>query len=1011
MNRAVTPSEPVMQLAEDYFEKFSQSRIDVFLAAYRRMAKTIPSERSQSAERHYHSARLMETMDLGAWAIRCYRAAIAENPTDPSPYYALAALYSRLGLPYSMKKAYRDLLRASPELPGLQAELMELDRRFPNRTVSFYLPCYNVARYVEATLSGVLAQSYPIAEILIVDDGSTDETIRIANRFPVKVITHPANRGLAAARNTALKHAAGEFIASVDTDAVPDPCWLERLMLNFTSEEMAGVGGKLIEKNTATAVDRWRQIILKQDYGNLPAENVNLYGCNTVFRVKALRRIGGYDEYYRTNFEDMDLCTRLLKSGYRTCFNPLAVCRHHRVDTLASAANTIYHWQRPAWETAGSYQHMGMLTRKILQCLRDGIQKVVTLVDTGRFETLYVSFLSTIRTLLKDISAFQTANPGTPMRPTFLAAFLAVIHLVKRHGNFSDQFAEWLLDDIADTVPESLGIDPGVQLSVFKRGVLGEVERHPKLTALFDAHHLAGKTQEDFLLAVLECLKPLLVINPMIAAMIQTSARRIRHEAEHSPYAHERRVMLLNPPWKIGNRRGVRAGSRWPFTFEQCRQPGALSYTPYPFFIGYLSSILKTRQIGNVIVDGIAEDLTHEEFIERVAGYEPEIIVMEISTASFRTDVLWLLKIRERLPRVKVIWVGPHATALGENIIRENPLVDFVVQGEYEQAAADLIDRLLAGRDFSDLKGLVTADADGKIINTGRADLIADLDALPWPERLTVPIYKYNDLFAGMRYPSLQIHGSRGCPFGCIYCVWPQVLYGGKVYRARRPEAIMDELEQVVREYGFNSVYFDDDTFNIGKKRILDLCREFDRRNLTIPWGAMARADTSDFETLRAMKNAGMVGIKFGVESGVQGLVDSAEKGLDLFKVGSAVEWCRQLGIKTHLTFTFGLPGETHATIKKTVEFAKRMNPDSIQFSITTPFPGTKYFKLLKESGNLLSEDWDQFDGARYTVIRTDALTQADLQAALNLANSEYHHHKRTAAGVQCPAEPKEVAA
>jgi radical SAM superfamily enzyme YgiQ (UPF0313 family) len=172
----------------------------------------------------------------------------------------------------------------------------------------------------------------------------------------------------------------------------------------------------------------------------------------------------------------------------------------------------------------------------------------------------------------------------------------------------------------------------------------------------------------------------------------------------------------------------------------------------------------------------------------------------------------------------------------------------------------------------------------------------------------------------------------------------------------------------------------------------------------------MARADTSDFETLQAMKIAGMVGIKFGVESGVQELVDRAGKGLELAKVEKAVGWCRDLGIQTHLTFTFGLPGETHQTIRQTIDFAKRMNPNSIQFSITTPFPGTKYFSWLKESGNLLSEEWDRFDGAQYTVIRTDALTQEDLQAALKMANSEYFRHRMTPVEQRCQTATQEVA-
>jgi radical SAM superfamily enzyme YgiQ (UPF0313 family) len=114
-----------------------------------------------------------------------------------------------------------------------------------------------------------------------------------------------------------------------------------------------------------------------------------------------------------------------------------------------------------------------------------------------------------------------------------------------------------------------------------------------------------------------------------------------------------------------------------------------------------------------------------------------------------------------------------------------------------------------------------------------------------------------------------------------------------------------------------------------------------------------------------------------------------------LEKVEKAVEWCRELGIKIHLTFTFGLPGETIQTIEKTIEFAKRLNPDTIQFSITTPLPGTKYFKELKSTGNLLSTDWERYDGGAFTVIRTDTLSQAQLEASVSKANCEFWENKK----------------
>jgi radical SAM superfamily enzyme YgiQ (UPF0313 family) len=195
---------------------------------------------------------------------------------------------------------------------------------------------------------------------------------------------------------------------------------------------------------------------------------------------------------------------------------------------------------------------------------------------------------------------------------------------------------------------------------------------------------------------------------------------------------------------------------------------------------------------------------------------------------------------------------------------------------------------------------------------------------------------------------------------------------------------VVDEIEEAINFYGFKSFYFDDDTFNIGKDRILLICSEIRKRGLEkIPWAVMARADTFDFETLKAMKDAGLVSIKFGVESGVQRLLDSCGKSLNLEKVKEAVKWCKELSVKYHLTFTFGLPGETEETIKETIDFALNLNPDTCQFSLTTPFPGTKYFEYLKDKGLLLTEDWDKYDGARFTVLKGENLSAEELEQAV----------------------------
>jgi radical SAM superfamily enzyme YgiQ (UPF0313 family) len=290
----------------------------------------------------------------------------------------------------------------------------------------------------------------------------------------------------------------------------------------------------------------------------------------------------------------------------------------------------------------------------------------------------------------------------------------------------------------------------------------------------------------------------------------------------------------------------------------------------------------------------------------------------------------------------------------------------------------------------------ITYRENGKARINPPMPLHMNLDDMPWPARHFLPMKNYNDTFAGLPAPNVQVWASRGCPFTCIFCNWPQSMYGGHSYRVRDFKDVISEIEWLIKEYGFKAFYFDDDTFNIGKERIINLSNEIAKRGIKVPWAVMARADTTDYEVLKAMKDAGLYAIKFGVESGDQKILETSGKKLDLSKVIESTAQAKQLGIKVHLTFTFGLPGETKDSIKKTIAFAKKLNPDSTQFSIVTPFPGTPYFEQLKSKNLITTYDWDKYDGANNAVIRTEALSEKDLLYWFDRANREWNQHMLT---------------
>jgi len=450
------------------------------------------------------------------------------------------------------------------------------------------------------------------------------------------------------------------------------------------------------------------------------------------------------------------------------------------------------------------------------------------------------------------------------------------------------------------------------------------------------------------------------------------------------------RIFLANAPWKKPGFYGVRAGSRWPH-FEN----DFACYMPFPFFLAYATAILKDSGYEVLLVDAIAEDLDEAEFFSRLEDFRPDVIVYEVSTASILVDLNVAARTREMFGgENKIVFAGAHKEMYESSFLQHECNVDYVLIGEYEFSLLRLMEHLKEKMDLREVEGLIFRNAEGEVVQNQPRPLEQDLDKFPWPARQFLPMHKYIDTPGGIPTPSLQLWASRGCPFKCIFCAWPQIMYGGAHYRTRRPKDVVDELEWCIQEYGFKSFYFDDDTFNIGKPRILALAHEIKERNIGLPWAIMARADTMDREMLEAMREAGLYALKYGVESGSQELVSKACKGLNLQKVRETIRITRELGIKCHLTFMFGLPGETWETVEETIHFAREMDPDTLQFSIATPFPGSQFYQMMREQGHLMSDDFNEYDGYHRAVIRTENLSARELEEALRRANKMWCRHQ-----------------
>lgn len=440
------------------------------------------------------------------------------------------------------------------------------------------------------------------------------------------------------------------------------------------------------------------------------------------------------------------------------------------------------------------------------------------------------------------------------------------------------------------------------------------------------------------------------------------------------------KVLLANMPW-IDTKEfyGLRAGSRWPHLRMKKEH---LPYYPFPFWLAYAASVLKEDGHDVILKDCIAEGTSKEDFIDWTKKLSPDAAVLETATASIYNDLELTKSIKEETD-TNTILCGPHVTALPEDTLK-NDFVDYVLLGEYEYPLRDLAHAIETGKETRELKGVCLREGDRTIINE-RAPLIKNLDEMPHPLREPLPMEKYIDPFC-KHAPNAQMISSRGCPNQCIFCLEP-LIYGKRNYRMRSAENVVGEMEHLIDKYNAKEIYFDDSSFSINKKRVEKICDEIKARGLDIYWSCMADSRLRK-DTLNRMKSAGCTALKFGVETADPQILENVNKPFSSQDAKSVVRDCKEIGIETHATFVFGLPGETPETIEKTLDFAFELDTDTAQFSSVIPFPGTELFDMAKENNWLITDDWSMYDGQN-VIIEYPGLKGEEVARAVHRARKK----------------------
>jgi hopanoid biosynthesis associated radical SAM protein HpnJ len=359
---------------------------------------------------------------------------------------------------------------------------------------------------------------------------------------------------------------------------------------------------------------------------------------------------------------------------------------------------------------------------------------------------------------------------------------------------------------------------------------------------------------------------------------------------------------------------------------------------------------------GSRVLDAPADELTVAQSLEIARGYD--LVIIHTSTPSFPTDTRFAELLKEAQPGILIGLVGAKTMVDPDGSLKATTAVDFVCREEFDYTCKDVADGLA----LPDIRGLSYRDADGRIVHNLPRPMVENMDDLPF----VAPVYqrdlKVNNYFIGyLKHPYVSFYTGRGCRSKCTFCLWPQTV-GGHRYRVRSADNVIAEVKWIKQNMPeVKEIMFDDDTFTDSSNlpRVEAIARGMGELGMT--WSCNAKANVP-FNTLKVMKDNGLRLLLVGYESGDDAILHNIKKGLRTDIARRFTADCRKLGIVIHGTFILGLPGETQATIQKTIEFAKEINPHTIQVSLAAPYPGTSLYKQA------VAEGWLQESEAQHLV-------------------------------------------
>jgi radical SAM superfamily enzyme YgiQ (UPF0313 family) len=367
----------------------------------------------------------------------------------------------------------------------------------------------------------------------------------------------------------------------------------------------------------------------------------------------------------------------------------------------------------------------------------------------------------------------------------------------------------------------------------------------------------------------------------------------------------------------------------------------------FPFGLAYIASSLLEAGHHVTVVDMEGDRLTVKEAVQCTVDSTPGIVAFGGMVTRFRYVKELAEHIRKRLPDV-FLTAGNSGVSTIPDIYLKSCGLNCVVLGEGEITVVELAEAVENEADWKQVPGLAWLNTEGVLQKSSPRQPIADLDRLPWPAWDLFPIENYvsSTDHRQKKVRHLETLASRGCPFNCVYCYR---IYGRNV-RRRSPQAIVTELEELVKRYNIHYTGFPDDLFTSDRKFVMEVCTLMKQRLPGIKWSCLGRVNTVDREMLETMKDAGCDWISYGIESGSDWMLENMRRGVTAKQCLDAVKLTESVGIHAEGSFIIGMFGETRETVKKTVEFCKQADITAPMLFVT-PYPGTAVYDMALEKG------------------------------------------------------------